>query len=773
MAHRYWRVHITQSTSSGMLISLYEVEMRAAGSGVDLCSGGTASASHADADAAKLFDNNPSNYWNNGSPGVDSWFKYDFGAGNPVAVGEVWFLPRYASQTPQAFQCQWSDDGSTWHTQGSWNDITSWSGGIWKSFTLPPPDQPVVTLQRLHPYDLPLIARHLRAHDLGLFAHNQAEQRFGLFLETGHAHPFAWTLSRVHAQFHGFVLTQTLAQPHDLSVESHGTRRWIIRLESHLHQPRHDLLDAGRSSHWSLNHPLDRDHTQPSADTTTITPAARQLRLCDLLEHDPACARVTAHWDLLPPATLPTPNFPAVSWNNRPLALIRATLSFSPEQSVWVARLVVADDAVFGATHADQPLDLTWGATLFRLFVVHKELIRTRPGHAERIITALGLPARHDTPHAPPFTRRWDAPVWARDAVEQTLNESVIWRLPAWRLPAGRLSVREVAPLEVARRIAQAAGGVVRSRPDGTLVLERRYPRPVPEWERDPPDHILTDAADLLESRDEGRFGTGVNRITLQEQTPELQSPGLWLEIDPDSEARTRFATEQTVRLVTLASPGVALQGVEGSACTRMPDEPIWRAREETVRFKGSNRAVLSRPATRIDAVEWLGNALGEVTLERDGRTVTASGAGVALARLQVTLALTGCHPFKAPGALAGADRFPALFSARGEVVRSQGLEHKMTRGDGPPWRDGVVESPLLSEAVALQARGEAELDAGERLQKVELTLLHRPEIRPGAGVEVHDGWFGRAYRGVVTGVSHELSPTRANTRLEVVKRPG
>ncbi|MBF0272802.1 MAG: discoidin domain-containing protein [Magnetococcales bacterium] len=773
MAHRYWRVYITQSTSgSNMLISLYEVEMRVAGGSVDLCSGGTASASHADQDAIKLFDNNTSNYWNNGSPGVASWFRYDFGAGNPVSVGELWMLPRYSTQAPQAFQCQWSDDGTTWHEQGSWSNITSWNGGIWKSFTLPPPAQPTVIRQHPHAYGLILMAHRLSCHDLGLFTHGRGTHGFGIGIETEQGHPFVHLLSHAHAQCHGFVLEGSLTQPHSLNVATHGIQTWMIQLESRLQHPRYDTLDAEHAACWSLRHRLDQGHIQPRADTTSAPPAQR-IRLFDLLAHNPVCARLTTCRDLLSSIPRLTPALPAVAWNDITLALVRGTLSWSPDRVAWVAHLVVADDAVFGAAQADQPLDLTWGETRFRLFVAHKGLIRTGPGHTERIITALGLPARHESPHALPLTRSWDQPVWARDAVEQALNAAVIWKLPSWRLPAGRLQVRESPPMEVARRVAQAVGGVVRSRPDGTVVLEPLYPRPVPEWEQDPPDHILTDATDLLESRHEGSFGTGINRITVREQTPELQSPGLWLEIDPAIDTRNRFAPDQTVRLVTLASPGVALREVTGSTGRWMPDEPIWRTRSETLHFSGSNRAVLPRPVTRIDQVEWLGNDLGELTLERDARTVTATRAGVALARLRVTLALTGCHPFKAPETLAGTESFPALFSARGEVVQSQGLERRMERGDGPPWHAGEVASPLLSAMVALQARGAAELDAGERLQKVGLTLLHRPEILPGAGIEAHDGWFGTAYRGVVMRVTHELSAAQAITRLEVVRRLG
>ncbi|MEO5333029.1 MAG: discoidin domain-containing protein [Magnetococcus sp. YQC-5] len=135
---RYWRIYVTKSTAgSNMLLSFYEMEMRATVGGADQCNGGTASASHADSTSSNLFDNNTTSYWVNGSPSADCWIKYDFGAGNTRSIGQLAFLPRYTNQCPEDFQLQYSNDGTTWTTMQSWvGQTTGWSDGTWRYYTV-------------------------------------------------------------------------------------------------------------------------------------------------------------------------------------------------------------------------------------------------------------------------------------------------------------------------------------------------------------------------------------------------------------------------------------------------------------------------------------------------------------------------------------------------------------------------------------------------------------------------------------------------------------
>ncbi|MBF0614220.1 MAG: discoidin domain-containing protein [Magnetococcales bacterium] len=774
MGHRYWRVYITESTAgSNMLISLYEVEMRNANSNnMDLCNGGTASASHATNDAYKLFDNNTSSYWNNGSPGAPSWFCYDFGSGNPVVVEELWILPRYSSQSPQAFQCQWSDDGVTWNTQGSWTN-QSWNTGYFTKYNLPAFTLPMVHAQRTLPYALALESRRLAGYDLGVFVHTTSNHLYAMALSRQQIHAYPLTLEQSHEQPCGFLLARANPQNYAIGLESGFVQAWQALLESRLSQPLYDTWTNTKTQSWSTRQIGTKDHVQPYLATSTLGPVVR-TQPYDLLTCNLANAWQHHLWNHLPAATTRIETIPDVIWNGQAMELITLTLSWSAEQVSWVAHLTLAEERTFLEIHMDQPVTLEIQTIRFQMVVTGKELIRTASAAPQRLVTAMGRPIRHELPRALPFTRTWEQAVWARAAVEEALQETVIWELPNWRLPGQRLHVKEVAPLEVAKMMARAAGGVVRSRPDGQIVAAPLFPLPVPEWEKATCDHLLTDHADLIACRAELHPSTRINSVTVSEQTPELQPPELRLEIDPESHPGNQpHAPEQTIRLLAPLSPGVTLHSLAHSCGTWMPTEPVTRTHHELVRFTGSTRAVLSCPLTTIQEITWLGNDLGAVTLAADGRTLCAARPGVALAAVQGLTATHTLYPFKAPATVNGSDRFSALLVARADQTHGLGLSMTMQRHAEGEVRQKEILSPLLSDLRVVQSRAVAELDAGETLNTMHLTLVLKPEIQPGSMVEVQDGWYGTGYRGVVIAVSHEITRNQANTRLQVVTKGG
>lgn len=709
MAHRYWRIYVTKSTSgANMLLSLYEMEWRIVAGGADVCTSGVASASHANVNAGLLVDNNTSSYWDNGAPGTDCWFQYDFGAGNAKQIVELRIFPRFQSQSPEDFKCQCSNDGVNWVDRGLWVGETAWLGGMWKTLSLPVLESVPV----------------------------QKNQLYSLILVTS------------------------------------SQRDWVRFLQAHLLQPVHDVLDAFRLMPWSLHTQLVKGHQQPRADTMTTT--MHSSHSFGLLPKNPACSTHIAYWDLSWPVSVTNVSCPTIGLNGRSIALLQGTLTCHEDNPAWVARLSLGLDADFLPFNVEEPVSLNWGQVSYAMLVEQKNLLRTQPDQVERWLTATSLSVRHDFPRATPVTRSWHESAWAKDVVEEVLGESVEWDLPNWRLAGERFGVTGVAPLAVAKIMAAAVGGVVQARPNGTLWLRRRFLLSVPDWDLGTPDHVFTDGADLLATREVGQFGGRINQITVQEEIPNGLTPYLWLGVDKTlpnhNQGKIRFAPGETVHLLSLAGPGVEVTGLAASTGAFMPTEPALRQVSEELIFTGSNRAVLSRPARSLDAVIWLGNSLGDLCLEKDGRTVTAQYSGVAIARVTMTLMTYGCHPFKAPNTLTGLSEFPSVITCQATVANSGIRSLTLRRNDG--LRVGqTIASPLLSDPAALQARGEAELDLGELLGKVHLTLLYRPGIEPGDLVEVHDGMYGASYRGVVVGVTYDMRPTGTFTHLELVKR--
>lgn len=134
--HRYWRLLCTAVPlwNGAPYVALAEIELRESSGGADVTGAGAASASSAllygaqAYTAGRAFDNSTDidSIWHSDGSALPQWIAYDFGAGNTRAIREVVITPRdIVDQAPTSFAVQWSDDGSAWTTERSF-DYASW-----------------------------------------------------------------------------------------------------------------------------------------------------------------------------------------------------------------------------------------------------------------------------------------------------------------------------------------------------------------------------------------------------------------------------------------------------------------------------------------------------------------------------------------------------------------------------------------------------------------------------------------------------------------------
>jgi hypothetical protein len=120
-AHRYWRLSHMAIPGGAGGASFGEVAFASSLGGVNLCAGGTASASSVfDAPyvASAALDGNPATLWSALGSDTDAYWQYDFGAG--VVVREIRITARSdrfaVGFSPTSYTLQWSDDGAVWTT---------------------------------------------------------------------------------------------------------------------------------------------------------------------------------------------------------------------------------------------------------------------------------------------------------------------------------------------------------------------------------------------------------------------------------------------------------------------------------------------------------------------------------------------------------------------------------------------------------------------------------------------------------------------------------
>lgn len=127
---RYWRIEMTATDGSTTGFAINDLELLD-GTGVNIATGGTASASStASGSAASNAFGGAS--WDQGSwisnTASTSWLKYDFGAGVTKKITGVVIHapPSPANQSPKTFSVQYSNDDTTWTTLFSVADSSGW-----------------------------------------------------------------------------------------------------------------------------------------------------------------------------------------------------------------------------------------------------------------------------------------------------------------------------------------------------------------------------------------------------------------------------------------------------------------------------------------------------------------------------------------------------------------------------------------------------------------------------------------------------------------------
>ena len=451
--------------------------------------------------------------------------------------------------------------------------------------------------------------------------------------------------------------------------------------------------------------------------------------------------------------------------------ILSANIAMAEGDYAWTGNLELEDPASYQRIRVDDPFTLELGGESFAMMVDNKTLTRDGISRPQLVVSMISPTARFAFPRAEPMEQTWESAIQARDAAEEAVGEAIDWNFVDWLIPGGRLAVYDAAPIEVVRTIAEAAGGVVETTPSGLLRVRHRFPVAVPDWRRVAVDHVLTDAADNLSSRESHRAQSRVNRVVVRGYLP--SSGNLSAEVDGRIDGlnagRTAFNSGETAHLLVHAGPEVSEIDVASSAGSLSANADQSYQVTQNVSFDGTNSASLNHPAISIDSVIWLGADLGNLSLETDGMTVTSESSGVAIARVTCTVQAKSWG-LSAPSEVADLDSFPVQVNVTGTAGDTVGDgEIICQRGNGEFAGDDISD-PLLSTTEAMRSRGRAEIDAGEDLQEIALTCVHRPGIMPGQIVEVHDALMGRSWRGKITGVSHEAFGPRITTSLEVLR---
>ncbi|PPD34027.1 MAG: hypothetical protein CTY19_05850 [Methylomonas sp.] len=463
------------------------------------------------------------------------------------------------------------------------------------------------------------------------------------------AHQVEWDLTRVKAwqQQTGWSIQYAgnFEWPYRLRLE--GTRQFSYGdMHQHRLQARWGYGDARQhkiQAHWTYGEkPVNKvrhrisysglnEHRKSIRLPYWITEAvvARHQLDYTITDVNPAQSRLTVGWSLLDDLRFQAVvNTPELVWNGRTIRILQATLSCDEDSPVWMVQIEIAELPDFATMAITDSLTLTLGLETFALVIDGKTLTRQENAEQHYQITAVSPLALLDAPFSG-TTRFYHAEAISASVAIEILIGPIDWQLPDWTIPAGRLLLDGVTPLAGARTIVAAIGGLVESRPDGSVVCRRRHPVSVPDYDTATVPHSLFDS-EVISSRAQIAPANGFDRVTIANEESGGSSASDRIEFVVNAEdshqglVRAYLGTIRTVLLTHTGHPDTVI----------MELGPTVRTETETVEFI-DGRASSKCPVTTITSALWQHSDLGMVAANQ--QSLSVDNAGYSLLKLTYT----------------------------------------------------------------------------------------------------------------------------------------
>ena len=270
-------------------------------------------------------------------------------------------------------------------------------------------------------------------------------------------------------------------------------------------------------------------------------------------------------------------------------------------------------------------IEVTIGGSDFTFFVESRERSVSNEAISFQI-GLLSLTAKLDAPYSKTIVDNLDDGTGARSLVESMAalqNITVDWQILDWQIPGYAISINDETPLAVIRKVVNAVGAIVQTKPNNDLLIISKYPHAVPTWSNLTPDVTYSTQLDILSLSETLRVNEGYNAFQITDQGSSAEE--ITLEVE-DINGLTKKVKgfrvpfdDGAFPLDTSGMPGIAMDKQVYPVEIQIPvqetdEDPEWEI-VEFIDHTGST----SLPIYSIVDWDWIEDDLGAFQIAEGG----------------------------------------------------------------------------------------------------------------------------------------------------------
>ncbi len=375
------------------------------------------------------------------------------------------------------------------------------------------------------------------------------------------------------------------------------------------------VFDTGAQA-WSIQFPVQGGNDHVYANTITVVSFGDHNY--DLRVYNQSSKNQKQIYDILGITVINLSNVPRIILGGRDIPIGDASLSLDETGYAWVMSATLLDMGDYALLTQDTPFDVDFAGDTYKFIVDSKRLVRNRPGQVLMTLQGVSPTASLESPRATLVTKTWSTLITSKAAAEEVAGAAIDWQLVDWAILPGRLAVINASPIAIIQQIASSAGGVVETKPDGTLIVRPKYKISTELFDTLTPDHVLSDVTDNLSIQESLNATKTFNKFRIKDLDPLATSDVVEFTIDDNDAALGVLSVYPSPYRTNLT---IGHSGTQTVSITAVGE--VARQVTETISFTVGT-ASLQYPVLTIDTVVWASKSLGAIASTVNSSNISA-----------------------------------------------------------------------------------------------------------------------------------------------------